>query len=155
MFKCRNCDAIHDFANPCASCPNGKWWPEFCTEQRLNPIELIGKYMKLNQEDANSEIAKRGKELLENIFTSDKKNEQNLPSLTDMTKSLFQSATRWMRNGLVTTDEETLKTRIETCKACEFWNPNGFNGTGRCTKCGCSTWAKLRMATEKCPLGKW
>jgi hypothetical protein len=30
-----------------------------------------------------------------------------------------------------------------------------MRGTGRCSKCGCSTWAKLRMASEKCPIDKW
>jgi hypothetical protein len=50
---------------------------------------------------------------------------------------------------------EILIERKSICQACEFWSPEGFRGTGKCTKCGCSTWVKLRMATERCPIGKW
>ena len=77
------------------------------------------------------------------------------PSITSMAINFASSAAKWTNKGFSKTDEETLKTRIEICGKCEFWNSKGFGGTGRCMKCGCSTWAKLRMATEKCPIGKW
>jgi len=54
-----------------------------------------------------------------------------------------------------TTPPEILATREATCRACPEWDAQALNATGRCRKCGCSTWAKLRMATEACPLGKW
>ena len=54
-----------------------------------------------------------------------------------------------------TTPPEALATREATCRACPEWDAAALNKTGRCRKCGCSTWAKLRMATERCPLGKW
>jgi len=73
----------------------------------------------------------------------------------EMIKSATKSAALWASRGFEHTNEETLKTRIETCGKCEFWNSQALGGTGRCMKCGCSTWAKLRMATEKCPIGKW
>lgn len=72
-----------------------------------------------------------------------------------MIKSATKSAALWASRGFQHTDEETLKTRLETCNKCEFWNKKAFGGTGRCMKCGCSTWAKIRMATEKCPISKW
>ena len=50
---------------------------------------------------------------------------------------------------------EALATRQDICRACPEWDATALNSTGRCRKCGCSTWAKLRMATEKCPIGKW
>ena len=77
------------------------------------------------------------------------------PSIEEMAKSIVESAERWIGGGLKISDSATLKTRLEACHGCEYWNPNGFRKTGRCMKCGCSTWAKLRMATEKCPIGKW
>lgn len=77
------------------------------------------------------------------------------PNTLAMTKSLANSTTKWIVSGFKRTDEETLKNRTEVCQSCEFWNAQAFNNTGRCMKCGCSTWAKLRMATEKCPIGKW
>lgn len=77
------------------------------------------------------------------------------PSIGVMAKSITESAKKWVGGGLKITDDATLKYRLEACHGCEYWNPNGFKGTGRCMKCGCSTWAKLRMATEKCPINKW
>jgi hypothetical protein len=77
------------------------------------------------------------------------------PNTLTMTKSLANSTTKWIVSGFKRTDEETLKNRTEVCQSCEFWNAQAFNNTGRCMKCGCSTWVKLRMATEKCPIGKW
>ena len=50
---------------------------------------------------------------------------------------------------------EALAEREATCRACPEWDAAALNATGRCRKCGCSTWVKLRMATERCPIGKW
>jgi hypothetical protein len=76
-------------------------------------------------------------------------------TLLDKILSLTKATANWVKEGAPITDEETLKVRLETCKGCEFWDESGFDKTGRCKKCGCSTQAKLRMATEKCPIGKW
>ena len=65
------------------------------------------------------------------------------------------SALNFARAGFATTPPEALATREATCRACPEWDASALNNTGRCRKCGCSTWAKLRMATEACPLGKW
>jgi hypothetical protein len=65
------------------------------------------------------------------------------------------AAHRFARAGFATTPPEALTTREATCRACPEWDAQALNATGRCRKCGCSTWAKLRMATEACPLGKW
>jgi hypothetical protein len=34
------------------------------------------------------------------------------------------------------------------------WDHSAYGGIGRCRKCGCTA-LKLRLATAKCPLGKW
>ena len=65
------------------------------------------------------------------------------------------AAHRFARAGFATTPPEALATRQDICKACPEWDATALHNTGRCRKCGCSTWAKLRMATERCPLGKW
>ena len=70
-------------------------------------------------------------------------------------KNLKDSLTKWASNDFPIPDPETFNARLETCKGCEFWDESGFAKTGRCKKCGCSTQAKLRMTTEKCPVGKW
>lgn len=45
--------------------------------------------------------------------------------------------------------EEEIQRRKETCATClELRN-------ARCTQCGCYYQAKIQLATEHCPLGKW
>jgi hypothetical protein len=61
----------------------------------------------------------------------------------------------WGKSGFTATPPEILAEREAACRACPEWDAAALNATGRCRKCGCSTWAKLRMATERCPLGKW
>lgn len=71
------------------------------------------------------------------------------------TVSAFLAGTKFTASGFAVTPPEALATREATCRACPEWDATALNNTGRCRKCGCSTWAKLRMATERCPLGKW
>lgn len=83
------------------------------------------------------------------------KKEVQLPSVSAMAKTVTKSIGNWLRSGAPLTKEDELEKRLDACKKCEFWNSEALRGTGRCNKCGCSTWAKLRIATEKCPIGKW
>ena len=77
------------------------------------------------------------------------------PTTVEMAQNFGNSTLGFVRSGFALADNETLSKRKEICGACEMWDSQALNGTGRCTKCGCSTWAKLRMASEKCPLEKW
>jgi len=77
------------------------------------------------------------------------------PDIFEMVNTMFKAAANFTRSGFQTTPPEILATREATCKTCPEWDAQALNATGRCRKCGCSTWAKLRMATERCPLGKW
>lgn len=78
-----------------------------------------------------------------------------LPSFGEMAKSASASAIQWASGGFQWVTPEEFNARIELCRGCEFWDAQGFFNTGRCRKCGCSTKAKLRMATASCPIGKW
>jgi hypothetical protein len=73
----------------------------------------------------------------------------------EMITRFGHAANRFARSGFATTPPEILADREATCRACPEWDASALNNTGRCRKCGCSTWAKLRMATEACPIGKW
>lgn len=73
----------------------------------------------------------------------------------EMLAGFGRAAHRFARAGFAVIPPEALVTRESICRACPEWDPAALNNTGRCRKCGCSTWAKLRMATERCPLGKW
>ena len=68
---------------------------------------------------------------------------------------VISSAVTWTASGYAVTPPDTLTAREATCHACPEWDATAMGGTGRCRICKCSTWAKLRMATERCPLGKW
>ncbi len=78
-----------------------------------------------------------------------------LPTAAGMAQNLARSIARWVSQGLPLASEEALQARLAICSACVWWDPAALAGTGRCRKCGCSTQAKLRLATEKCPIDKW
>jgi len=62
---------------------------------------------------------------------------------------LTNALAAWVSKGMPITPPEELKARQEACNSCEHFTGN------KCKLCGCFTQAKLRMATEKCPIGKW
>lgn len=121
-----NCKCNVNFSDPCASCPKNKWGTFYCYE--------------VTEEQTNDELTPT---------------DQSGPKLLQMAQSLGRSSKGWAGSGFKITDPQTLQNRIDSCSKCEFWKKQAFGGTGRCMKCGCSTWAKLRMATEKCPIGRW
>jgi hypothetical protein len=51
--------------------------------------------------------------------------------------------------GLWRPPAELVAARRAACEACDRWDH------GRCGECGCYTFAKTRLRSEKCPLGKW
>ena len=80
---------------------------------------------------------------------------QFLARRAEMLARFGHATARFARSGFAATPPEILAAREATCRACDQWDAAALNATGRCRKCGCSTWAKLRMASEACPLGKW
>ena len=76
-------------------------------------------------------------------------------SVTDMAKGFFGSAGKFVAAGMPRTPSDVFQARLDTCRSCAYWNAEGFAGTGSCRQCGCSTQAKLRMATSECPMGYW
>jgi hypothetical protein len=76
------------------------------------------------------------------------------PSIGEMFGNLIESTSVWILGGMKKTPMEEVSHRLEICKTCEFYDPNGFIGTGKCMKCGCSA-AKIYMETALCPIGKW
>ena len=55
-------------------------------------------------------------------------------------------AARWMAKGFPLAE---YKKRIDICRSCP-----SMKGSV-CKECGCLMTIKARMATTKCPLGKW
>jgi hypothetical protein len=77
------------------------------------------------------------------------------PTAASMAKSLATSMANWAKQGFKIATPEQLQQRLDICKLCPEWDGNALAGSGRCNVCGCSTQAKLRLATEKCPIDKW
>ena len=46
-------------------------------------------------------------------------------------------------------DQDIIAKRWDICQGCEFLNDN------KCDKCGCFMKIKTRVATARCPVGKW
>lgn len=72
----------------------------------------------------------------------------------ELLKHFTNATIRFAKSGFKLVDSETLSARKAICGKCEFWDSASFLGRGKCRKCGCSS-AKLRLASEKCPIGKW
>ena len=66
-----------------------------------------------------------------------------------------RAAMKWARAGFSLASETAVAVRLAACTACPQWEPKAYSGLGRCAICRCATQAKLRLATETCPLGKW
>lgn len=77
------------------------------------------------------------------------------PTLMQKAKSATYSALEWARAGFPVVSDEEYAKREAICLACPFFDASAFFGDGKCTQCGCDFKLKSKMATEKCPEGKW
>jgi len=71
-------------------------------------------------------------------------------------KNYATSLARWVSSGMPQRSDAEVARIYEICRACEHFADN------QCSLCGCRVstdgagWRnKIRMATEKCPIGKW
>jgi hypothetical protein len=124
----------------------------------VEPPDIYNKEVDFTQSDKLREIYKDDFDLFESIkqpkmlATS---TQNTNPSLLSQMKSVGFAVKKFAASGFNPTPPEILASREATCRACPEWDAQALNATGRCRKCGCSTWAKLRMAVESCPIGKW
>ena len=71
------------------------------------------------------------------------------PTLRSRAASFGRSLLRWARAGFPIAGSVRYAYRRSVCALCPKW-------TGRqCLICGCATAIKLRMTSERCPLGRW
>jgi hypothetical protein len=118
-------------------------------------IEITTDEFKRLMEKYRPKIEEEPLKFLENFKPEELDHRVNLPSPAEMATSLVRSAAAWGKSGFAMADSDKLTARLDACKSCSEWDAAGMAGTGRCRKCGCSTQAKLRIDSEKCPLGKW
>jgi hypothetical protein len=87
--------------------------------------------------------------------TAGSNQEIQAPGVWQMMKTAAIAGKNFVKSGMKFVTEEQFEAREAICKGCEYWNPKGYGNTGQCLKCGCATKAKLRLASESCPLQKW
>lgn len=51
--------------------------------------------------------------------------------------------------GVGVAPKDLVAARRLACESCDQWDH------GRCKACGCFTWAKTRLKSERCPLRRW
>ncbi len=71
---------------------------------------------------------------------------------SEMIANFSKAAYSWAKSGFSLVDEKTYSDRLSVCNGCVNWDTEGM--LPRCKICGCYV-GKLRLATEKCPIGKW
>lgn len=122
------------------------------------PPKIYNKEIDFQYSDKLREIYKDDFELYESIkepqTLAESKSEVN-PTLWEQMRNVGFAVGKFSASGFKPTPPEILSERESICRSCDQWDATALRNTGRCKKCGCSTWAKLRMATERCPLGKW
>jgi hypothetical protein len=69
------------------------------------------------------------------------------PTLAQMAVHFTSAMIRWGKSGLKCVDRETYIKRRMICSDCTKCRT--------CPHCGCMLWAKVALATEKCPESKW
>ena len=69
------------------------------------------------------------------------------PTLLQMAADFAKAMIRWSGKGFACVSKDEYIKRRSICSDCtDGW---------RCPHCGCMLWAKVALATEKCPEGKW
>lgn len=122
------------------------------------PPKIYDKEIDFKHSDVLRKIYKEDFELYEKI-----KNPQTLiesksgvdATILEQMRNVGFAVSKFTASGFKQTPPNILEDRSFICRDCDQWDAIALNNTGRCKKCGCSTWAKLRMATERCPIGKW
>lgn len=72
------------------------------------------------------------------------------PNLGQKAKNFGTSMIKWAGEGFSRVSPEILEQRKTICTACSLWDRAAFNGTGKCTICGCSV-GKLYIPSSRCP----
>lgn len=73
------------------------------------------------------------------------------PGLFKRLGTASKAAVRFARSGMATADQATVEERRSICRGCDRFDAEA----DMCRECGCYLAAKVRMASEACPLGKW
>lgn len=123
------------------------------TEYTGNPVAEIGDYRTLEIPfiDVKTLTTEQVAQELLNLLPESDRN----PSLKEMVVSFSGDMAKWAAVKFAMAPKEEVARRLSVCRGCEWWDAEALRGTGRCRRCGCSTWAKIRLQSSACPVGKW
>ena len=76
--------------------------------------------------------------------------QEEIDSLTKSQKFDLRGMSDRVKN-VILYDQDIVDRRWAECEKCEFL----IKPTNNCKKCGCFMKAKTRVATARCPIGKW
>ena len=97
------------------------------------------------------------------VFTQDrvpegkeiKEEDLSLPSASHMASNLLTSlkkaGKKMLKGEKLAASSAIAEKRITVCNEC----PKFMKDHGRCSLCGCFLKAKIKIASESCPIGKW
>jgi len=74
-----------------------------------------------------------------------------IPNPFSFVAAVFRAVRYWLTGYVVIVPEEVEKWRADHCTCCLFFDEE----VGQCEECGCPIEAKVMVASEYCPLGKW
>ena len=76
--------------------------------------------------------------------------EEEVKEIVKTSKFDLRGMTNRVKN-VILHDQDIIDRRWAECEKCEFL----IKPTNNCKKCGCFMKAKTRVATARCPIGKW
>jgi len=132
--------------NRCESCPLNK-------NAALKNVECAAhslphpQFCNLAKRNGNYDV-----KIVEKSLEAHEKNidKSELPPIKTQIKNFATSMIKWAQNGFKLAPKSVQEERMIICSECEHYIDN------RCSQCGCFLeGAKLTIANEKCPLGKW
>jgi hypothetical protein len=115
----------------------------------------VERYRYLCMEHPRDEVRAKYRELVARIVGGEVPAHAPIeyPPVVEMAGNLARSLWGWALTGFATVGREEVKRRLAICLACEHYDQQ----QGRCTKCGCVSKWKNRLASSHCPLPepKW
>jgi hypothetical protein len=67
--------------------------------------------------------------------------------------SVSRGIKMYAKSKVIASDHSIVTSRVEICRGCE--SLEDVYGMEYCTKCLCAMWLKVRLASSRCPIGKW
>ena len=120
-------------------------------ENGIGPGQTGRPQKKKNDEKKQDKKTKTCKFCQGGGCTGECRNNNKLPSTTEMAKNLAKATKDHVKSGFKTVSEDEIKERLDICGACEHYIPH----SARCKLCGCFTKFKAKLKSGGCPIKKW